>query len=208
LFTRRTRLTRADGMTAVEWAGSICAKIKELTAHDIELWASVCSPGYGTISWTGWFNDLSSLEAVGDKLEADPSFAELAAAGAQFTEGSVDDALIQPVYGTPAGGPVQYVASVGALTAAGNIERAMDVGVEIAQKADTITGIPTLFVRSVTGPYGALAWLTGYENVTQLENAGSALAGDPSWLKLIDSTKGCFVEDNSLSHTTIYRKLG
>jgi hypothetical protein len=95
-----------------------------------------------------------------------------------------------------------------AVTAAGSIERAMTAGVEIAQKAEAITGLSTLFVRSVTGPYGAVGWLTGYENVTQMEKAESALADDPSWLKLIDSTKGCFVEDPSLTQATIYRKLG
>ena len=31
---------------------------------------SVYSPGFGTISWTAWFEDLASLEAVGDKLDA------------------------------------------------------------------------------------------------------------------------------------------
>jgi hypothetical protein len=41
-----------------------------------------------------------------------------------------------------------------------------------------------------------------------MEKAESALADDPSWLKLIDSTKGCFVEDPSLTQATIYRKLG
>jgi hypothetical protein len=91
LFTRRTRLAGGNGMAGVEWAGSICAKVKELTGQEIELWASVFSPGYGTISWTGWFEDLASLEAVGDKLEADPSFAKLSDAGAKFTEGGLDD---------------------------------------------------------------------------------------------------------------------
>lgn len=208
LFARRTRLMRGNGMAGVEWAGSICAKVKELTGQEIELWASAYSPGYGTISWTGWFEDLAALEAVGDKLEGDPSFGDLADEGAKFTAGAVDDGLIQPVYGTSNGGPFQYVTSVVAVTAAGNCERAIAAGVEIAQKADAITGFSTIFVRSLTGPYGTVGWLTGYENATQMQSAQRALAGEPSWLKLIDSTEGCFAEEASLTQSTIYRKLG
>jgi hypothetical protein len=103
---------------------------------------------------------------------------------------------------------VQYVGGAVAVCAAGNIERAMTVGVEIAEKSQAITGLPTLFGRSVTGPYGAVGWLTGYENITQMETAESALASDPGWLKLLDSTKGCFVEDASITQATNYRRLG
>ncbi|MGZ4800421.1 MAG: hypothetical protein ACXVL8_16085, partial [Acidimicrobiia bacterium] len=85
--------------------------------------------------------------------------------------------------------------------------RAMSVGTEIAQTAESITGLPTMFARSVTGSYGAVAWLTGYENTAAMEKADAALASDPSWLKLIDSTKGCFVEDPASTQSTIYRRL-
>jgi hypothetical protein len=208
LFTRRTCLKAGSGGAGVEWAGSICAKVKEFTGHEIELWESVLSPGVGTISWTGWFEDLASLEAVADKLEAEPLFGALCDTGAKFTQGGVDDGLIQPIYGEPPTAAIQYAASAVAVAAAGNVERAMAAGIEIAQKAEAITGLSTLFARSLTGPYGAVGWLTGYENITQMENAESALAGDPSWWKLIDSTKGCFVENPSLSRSTIFRKLG
>ncbi len=208
LFTRQTRLAAGNGTAGLEWAGSICAKVKELTGQEMELWARVYSPGFGTISWTGWFPDLAALEAVGDKLEADPSWSTLTDLGAKFTEGGFDDGLVQPISGEPSGAPIQYVGGAVAVCAAGNIERAMTVGIDIVQKSEAITGLPTLFGRSVTGPYGAVGWLTGYENATAMEKAESALASDPGWLKLLDSTKGCFVEDPNITQATIYRKLG
>ena len=78
---------------------------------------------------------------------------------------------------------------------------------QIAQKAEKITGPPTLFGTSPTGPYGSVGFLTGYENIGQLEAAQSKLASDESWIKLIDSTKGCFVEDPTITQSTIYRRL-
>lgn len=209
LFTRRTRLAGGDGMAGMAWASSITEKVKEITGHEVQLWSTVFSPGFGTISWTAWFEDLASLEAMGDKLDAEPSMAELGNAGNKFTDGSLDDGLLQPIYGDPiAGTPAQYVGGAVAVAAAGNIERAMALGVEIAQRSEAITGLPTLFVRSLTGPYGGVGWLTGYENITAMEKAEEALAADTSWLKLIDSTKGCFVEDAATTQATIYRRLG
>jgi hypothetical protein len=208
LFTRRTRLAGGDGAAGVTWAASIAAKVNEVTGQEVQLWGTVYSPGFGTISWTGWFADLASLEQVGDKLQADPGMQKLANDGTKFTDGSLDDGLLQPIYGEPdASAPAQYVGGAVAVAAAGNLERAMAAGVEIAQKSEKITGLPTMFVRSVTGPYGGVGWLTGYENVAAMEKAEAALAGDPSWLKLIDSTKGCWVEDPATTQATIYRRL-
>ena len=64
-----------------------------------------------------------------------------------------------------------------------------------------------MFLRSLTGPYGQVGWLTGYESLAQMETAMDAQASDPTWLKLIDSTEGCFIEDLGATQTTLYRKL-
>jgi hypothetical protein len=208
LFSRRTRLSDGNGTAGVEWAGKIAAKVKELTGTEIQLWATVYSPGFGTISWTGWFEDLQALEAVGDKLQADPAMEKLVNAGAKYTQGGLDDGLVQPIYGTPTDAPIQYVGGAVAVCAAGSFERAMAAGVEIAQKAEAVTGLPTLFGRSVTGPYGGVGWLTGYESAAAMEKADAALAADSGWLKLLDSTKGCFAEDASITQSTIFRRIG
>src|SRR5690349_19822201 len=143
LFTRRTRLAGGDGAAGVAWALSITEKVKQVTGHDVQLWSTVYSPGFGTITWTAWFEDLAALEVVGDKLDADPAMAALGNAGNEFTDGTLDDGLLEPIYGDPtAGGESTYVGGAAAVCAAGNIERAMTVGVEIAQKAEAITGLP------------------------------------------------------------------
>jgi hypothetical protein len=207
LFTRRTRLSEGNGTAGVEWAGSIAAKVMELTGREIRLWGSAFSPGAGTITWTGWFDDLHALELVGDRLAADPAMEKLVKAGTKYTDGGLDDGLVQVIHGVPSEAPVEYVGGVVAVAAAGNIGRAAAAGIEIAQKAEAITGVPVLFGRAVTGPYLQVHWFTGYESVTAMETADTAQTSDSSWIELLDSTKDLFIADTSSPQATIYRRL-
>jgi len=208
LLSRRTRLAGGTGSAGFEWAAGIGTKVKEITGHDVQLWANVYSAGFGTISWTAWFENLTALETMGDQLAADSSYNEMVNAGAALTEGGVDDGVVEPIYGAPdPDRPIQYVAGATALIAAGSFERTIGVGIQLVDLGQKITGIPSIFVRALTGPYGSVGWLTGYESLAEMEKATAAQAADPAMLKLIDSTQGCFVEDAGATQTTLYRRL-
>ncbi len=208
LFSRRTRLAGGNGTAGVEWAVQIGAKVTAITGRDVQLWANAYSPGFGTIAWTAWFEDLTALESMGDQINADGSFMDLVAAGAGLTEGGLDDGVVQVLAGAPdPERPIQYVSGATAIIAGGSFERAIGLSIELAQRGEKVTGVPGLFGRALTGPYGSVGWLTGYESIAQLERANDALAADPEMLKLIDGTKGCFVEDAGAAQTTLYRKL-
>jgi hypothetical protein len=205
LFTRRVRLSHAAG---VQWALDITTKVHQVTGQDVELWGTVYSPGYGTITWTAWFEDLPHLETFGDKLSADEGFQTMSAEGASFTDGGVDDGLLQLLGGTPdPDRDLHYVSSVQATCAGGNARRAMTLGLEISERAESITGVPMMFVRAMSGSYGGVGWLAGYEDIASLERAGDALAADDGFSELIDSTEGAFVEDPASTVQTIHRRL-
>lgn len=208
LFARRTRLVGGNGTMGLEWATTITTKVKKITGHDVHLWATAYSPNVGQVTWTAWFEDLTALETLGDKLLAEPTYVTLANEGAKFTDGTLDDSVHQPIYGTPdPARETQYAGTVAGVLAAGNYERGLTAGVEIAQTAEKITGVPTFFSTALSGPYGGVGFLSGYESVAQLEASQSKLASDPKWVKLIDSTKGCFVEDPSITLQTIHRRV-
>ena len=209
LFSRRARLAGGHGTAGVEWAVGIAGKVTEITGHQVQVWANAYSPGYGTVTWTAWFEDLTALEAMGDQLVVEPSYMAMADAGAGFTDGSgLDDGVMQPIHGEPdPERPIEYVSGASAIVAGGSFERAIGAGIELVEHGERVTGIPAMFLRALTGPYGLVGWLTGYENMAQMEAAMDAQAADPDWLKLIDSTKGAFVEQVGATETTIYRKL-
>jgi hypothetical protein len=207
LFSRRAHLSSGAGF---EWATTILGRVNEVTGSGAQLWANAFSPGFGTVSWTSWWADLASLEVAMAKLQTDAKFTALAADGGSFIDGIVDDALLQTISGEPdpsAANQARYVAGVQAVCAAGNIARAMTVGAELAQKAEAISGVRTLFVRALTGPYGSVGWLSAYPDLAAFETAQDKLAVDPGWLTTVDDTEGCFVEDAAVTQQTIYMKL-
>ena len=144
LMSRRTRINSSAG---IEWATTILGRVKEVTGNDVGLWANVYSAGFGTITWTSWWADLGSMEAAFAKLQADTTYIALGAAGASLIDGGVDDSLFQTLSADPSedSSTVEYVASVQAVCAAGNIARAMTAGIEIAEKATAIGGARTIF---------------------------------------------------------------
>ena len=208
LFTRRTRIVGGNGTDGMNWAVSTTARVKEITGHDVQLWATMYSPAAGTVTWTAWFEDLTALETLSDKLQAEPSFVSSTNDGAKFTDGTLDDSIYQPIHGQPdPAREVQYVAGVLGVIAAGNYERGIAAGIQIAQTAEKITGQPTTFASALTGPYGSVGFLTGYETIGAFETAEIALASDAKWIKLVDSTKGCFVEDAAITQQTLHRRI-
>lgn len=209
LFSRRARLSGGNGTKGIEWAAGICERVNQSTDLDLSLWAVVYSPGFGTVSWSAFLPDLATLEAAGDKLQADPGYMAASDEGAALTEGGVEDVLYEIVAGTPdPSRAVQYVMAYQASCAAGAAVTGVMVGIELAQRGEAITGVPTLFVRNVTGASNGVGWLSGYESIGQFETAQAALAGDESWLTFVDTKSStAFAEDVATSTSTMYRKL-
>jgi hypothetical protein len=209
LFSRQTRLAGGNGSRGLEWAVEQTARVNALVDIDVQLWAKVYSPGFGTIGWTAWVPDLPTLEAAGDAMQADAGIQAGSDEGAGLTEGGLDDQLLQLIDGTPdPEADPQYVSVVKAVCAVGGIVKGMTAGVEIAQRSTKITGQNGLFGRAVTGPYSGVVWMTGFADAAAMEAATTALSSDPEWPAFLDSaTVGAFAEAPELTQAEIWRKL-
>ena len=188
LFSRRAQLSGARLRDAMGWAVAAGERVTQTTGLPIGVWSQVYSPGVGTLVWATFVPDLATLEGATDKLAVDDAYNELGDRAVEFVlPGTVDDSLSVVVHGEPdPNRQIEYVASVRGTIAAGKIAKGMALGVEIAQKAEQITGVPTAFVGDATGNYGGVAWLTGFANVGALEAAEMALNTDESFIDLID----------------------
>mgnify|MGYP003403343712 CR=1 FL=1 len=210
LFSRTARVGPATG---VPWAVEITELVRRRTGQDLRLWSTAYSSGVGTMTWTGWFEDLVHLEffsnKIGDMMHTDEAYMALLEQGSALIEGSVDDSLMQLLTDRPdPEREVTYASAVGAVCAAGHARRGLMIGMQIAEHAERTSGTPTMFLRSVTGSYGGVGWITTFEDIEQMEQGEAKLAADDSWIDLIDSAEGAFVEDVKATSQTIYRRIG
>lgn len=210
LFSRTARLGGGNIADSIGWATAITQRVNEVGSLEASLWASTLSPGVGTVSWTAFTPDLPTLEAELDKVAADSTYLDLVGKAAEFViPASVDDGLALILHGEP--NPereVTYVAVVRSTMTAGGLGRGIPLGIEIAQSAEKITGLPTAFLADATGNYGGVAWISGYANIGELERAQLAINGDQSFVELIDTgAPGAYTDHPGAASQVIYRRL-
>jgi hypothetical protein len=192
----------------MEWALRITEKINQIGEVPSALWTSVMSPRMGTLAWTAVVSDLAIIEETEAKLSTDPGYLLLVdeAIPLLSTE-PADQRLMQLVHADPdaAGMDASYAATVTATLAPGSTRSGIELGVEIAQRAKQITGRPTTFAVSVTGPYGEVMWVTLAETIQQLQAANDALNADDDFTKSLDKDAAKAYLPNATQ--TISRKL-
>jgi hypothetical protein len=191
------------------WATSITEKVNEITGLSVGLYALTFSPEVGTLTWSTFVPDLSTLEGANDKLLLDASYVSMVDAGAKYSLGGADDTLLQIVYGEPdPSREIEYATTVQTVCASGSVTKGIGLGVEIAQQAERALGTAVLFATSVTGTYGGVAWFSGYADVQEMERAQQALAADTKFAAFVDNgVQGVYVDEPSVSRQLIYRRI-
>jgi hypothetical protein len=206
LFTRQARLT---GLDAAPWAVAVGAAAAKATGSDVTVWTRTMSPGFGSVVWSSFWEDLSTRETAFDALAKDADYLSLVVDGLKFLTTGVDDTLYDIVYtGVNPGTDAKYVGVIQSVCANGSVVRGMATGVEIAQKAEAITGHSTAFTANATGQWGGVGWITGYAGIADFETAQKKLNADIGWLEYVDGATGCYSEDPSVSQSLLYSRLG
>ena len=210
LFSRRARLANGHLRDSTAWAIAITEKVNQITELNVGLWTSVFSPGLGELVWATFVTDLAILETAEAKLMVDDGYVALVDKGAAFstTEGA-DDTLSLLVHGDiDPNREIRYVAVIETTVASGKVGRGMELGVEIAQRAQQVTGIPTAFLADTTGNYGGVRWITGYETIEQLQAAEQAISGDVKFTEFVDKeVAGVYLAGPSVTTQRIARRI-
>jgi hypothetical protein len=181
LYVRRSQLT--DLGTGLEWAETARARLERLFGTPVTSWGNVYSAGAGLVSFTSWWSELSGLEEAAAALRDDQEYRRIIRDGRAFVEGQTDDALLRLTYGELLPVPPRYVHIISAKSAGGHLDSAIASGIELAQKSEEIIGRPSQFVRSLTGSFGSVAWLTGYDSMADFQTAvEKLLTGSSPWL--------------------------
>jgi hypothetical protein len=210
LYARRARLAPGNTAASMTWATNITEKATQIGGLPISLFSQVLSPEVGVLSWSTFVPDLQTLETAMDKLNVDAGFMSMIDEGAKFDAGSgADDVLAQVVYGEPdPNRQVEYVSVVQAVCASGAVMKGIELGVEIAQRAEKAMGEQTMFLTAETGNYGGVSWITGYSDIKAFESAQKNLAADAKFGEYVDkAAHGVYAEEPALTQQRIYRRI-
>lgn len=209
VFSRSTVVQGGNQREAMLWVASVAEKVNQITDLDIAVWQNVFSREVGRLAFVAFVEDLEQLETADAKLAADDAFVAETDRGSSFTNGTLDDQLGQVIYGNP--NPernVTYATSVSALSCPGKFARGVELGIEIAERAEQITGEPTMLVTAVTGDYASIQWITAYDDVKGLQTAGEKLNANPSFGHFIDNeVPGVYESGLGISQQTCHRRV-
>jgi hypothetical protein len=182
--------------------------VNQITALNVSLYSQVFSPEVGTLVWTAMIPDLEALEAANDKLLADDGYISMIDEGATLLDGSLDDSLAQIVYGQPdPNRQVEYATTVQAVCVPGRFARGVELGIEIAQRVEKITGNPMLFTSTATGQYGGVTWINTHPDIRSLEAEEAALAADTSFGEFVDRETASVYSADALPTQLMFRRL-
>ena len=210
LFSRTGRVRPGNLRESTAWAVGITEKVKQITGLNVRLWTTMLSPGNGTLRWTAFVDDLTTLDNANAKLMVDDIFVSEVDRGAQFTSGEgVNDELNQIVHGADNIDPsrdVRYATVVRSELVPGGFANGIAAGIEIAQRVTQIGGLTTLFLVSATGTYGGVSWITAAESLEELERADQAVNADLSFIQYVDEVApGVYLP--GVTTQTMYQRL-
>jgi hypothetical protein len=194
-------------MEGLEWAAETAAKVNQITSLNVGVWTPTLSPALGTLSFGCQVESLGDLEDAEAKLVADPMYLELVQRSAELSTGTYDDQVAQYVHDAGGDPAATHCSVVIAQIANGRFQRGAEVGVEIAQRATEIGGVPTSFLLATTGLYGACIWISAATSLRELERGEQTVNANESFLKLVDdNTADCYVQGSASQ--SIWRKVG
>jgi len=209
LLSRRVRLSGVRVREAIAHAVEIGQRAKQITGLETTLLTPMFSPGTQTLVFGSVAPDLATLETANDKLMVDDAFNDLVDKGMQYViPGTMEDALRVVISGpSTMDATAEYYALVRTSIAAGKLADGIELGTEIAKRAEAITGVATTFAADATGIYGGVAWISAYPDVSALERAQMALNGDTSFIEFIDKkAKGVYADDAPAAQV-VFRRI-
>ena len=209
LFVRRGRLAGGQTRASMMWATEITERVNQVTGLGVSLHMQMFSADVGELVWATMVPDLATLETGFEKLQVDDFFIAEQDRAHGFMEGPPTDVLEQVIHGDPVDlGPGSYTFAGTAVCAPGRTADAIAVAIELADRAQAITGAPTTIATAMTGAPGGITWASSYPGIESLEAGQRAMADDPDWIAMLDAKTGdVFTPDAPSAMQAIYRRV-
>ena len=212
VFARTLQVHGGDLQGALTWATTIAERAHQTSGTPVSLWSRVYSQGVGTLAFTTFAPDYTSLEAFSDKLMVDEGYLEMVSQGSKhIIQGTVNDMVSQIMH--PAEVPTtpitaDYAGVIQTTCANGCLAEGLALGVEIAQKVNELTGLQCSFRVDTGSTFGAVSWVTLYPTAADIDRANEIQFTDAAFLEMIDQKAGrAYTDTPGASTEHMYRRL-
>lgn len=170
IFNRATTLNRHRLLEATGAAVEVAGKVSEITGMAVSVFATRYGQPLNTIGWSVRLESQAELQAATDKLMADQGYVQWISSHTDLFEDAATDQLSTVVSSTLAGAPKRFYTVLTAAAANGRLADAVAFGVRAQQFVAEATGLATAFLTGVYGTFGTVAWLTGADSMSDLDN--------------------------------------
>lgn len=194
LFTR-TVLTSGPPAEVLAFSTDMRAFVSDTLGIDIGLWTVSFGAPLGTLVYSARVEGVGHLATINETLMSNPAYHEKLAAGAAFSAGAAEDAVMTPLHGGVGDPPPvgSVVVATRAVVAGGKYAEAVAWGIDVAVHGEQVTGFPVGFYMSDFGVFGSVGWLSAAPDAAAAEAAGDKLNADPAYIEKLGSVGDLFV---------------
>lgn len=197
LFSRTVHMAGTPADTFA-FASGMRQFVSDTIGREVALWGANFGAPVGTMIYALPVEGLADLQSLQQQLMENPAYHERIAEGQQFA-GAIppEDALGNVIHGQlgEERPPVGFVASMTTATIAnGKYADAIAWSVDMAQRAESITGTPVMFIANQFGPYGSVGWLSIVPDMATADANNDAINADAEWMKQLGDVGELFAE--------------
>lgn len=188
-FFRSLRLGPGSLQEQMAWSVSMTEKVNQISEAQFTLWTPFLSPGVNRLIWVAFVDDLATVEATGDKLMADSGYHMLLEQAVRYSSGDpINDGLLAVLHseGFDPAKPPAYMSEIATVALPGAGARAVELGIDLAQRGQKITGAPSMFSVGATGDYGYCTWHAAFSSITEVQQANEKLMMDAKFGEYVD----------------------
>lgn len=195
LFTRRVQMTGPPAELMAYYT-EMQAFASGLAGREIALWNIVMGAPVGSAAYTMRVEGLADLSATMQAIVGDAEYTERVSGMVDRIAAPTEDTIATVLHGE-LGDESPPVGAYGVVTSAlignGAYADAVAWGVDVAQYASQVGGLPVIFTMDGFGDFGRVNWVSVGPDVGSVDNSLNALTADAGYVERMGQTGDLFV---------------
>jgi hypothetical protein len=205
IFSRSTIAALGRQFDAVPAAVGVAELVTKLTGHEVNVFAARFGAPQGSVMWTARTESLVELQAMTDKLMADPGYLEMLESMNGLFMAPAEDRLGRVLAGPIDAATSRYYGVTQAAMINGRQADALAFGVKTAEYIGSALDTPSMFVKSSYGGFNDVTWIIGFDSEAEVDAFDDWQMGDSGYHDIVKEAGELFVENSG--HTSLIEKI-